>query len=306
MERRPKLVSLDQCYLRFLLRPPPNGNGFVRLRKTLSNAVNAKKVFCPAHVQETIYESVVLPESDRDAIIDLQNELSKGLCFVPFFDILADSTLKLARPSHRILPLDVGRIAFRQGAELKALADEIREAKAAAVARAEQTPYPPSSYREGAGLQGIYQALSRERAASMYRIVAAISSTGSIQTGKQEWEGAQHVGEFLVSQKVTKDECATLKEAVINHDWERIPVYFNHTVLFAKVERDGIEVGRRFTMNDHPDILRVAVALKYSDAITCDTFVKEAIRQVGFENERTGVVFSPKEPERLATWIEGL
>lgn len=300
-----KVISLDQCFLRALLRPPPNAKAaFGRLHTALLNAIEAEKLLCPAHVEETVYESVVLPASDRNAIVSLQNELAAGVCFQSFYNLLAAESLKIARPELQPEVLRFGYISIPSDVDLNTLAEGFRCFKKEAVLQASGMKYPPTSYQEGDDLKAIHQHISEERCGSMFRIVEAIALNGSIETGKSEWEGAVHVGEFLLSKRVTAAECRTIRDAIINRQWEKIPVYFNHTVLFAKIERDGIETGRKFTMNDHPDVLRVSVALQFAHAIGCDTYIKETVKQIGLELDQPNMIFSPREADRLADWVE--
>src|ERR1043166_2861783 len=138
-------ISLDQCFLRTLLWPKGDAR-FIALRSALEKAIGSKKVICPSHPNETICESILLPDEQREEIIAFLNRLSKGYGFRTFHEELALETLELIRPRMESLPLLFGEIRFKADADLHALAEEIRDLNRKAVEKVNSTPYPPKGY----------------------------------------------------------------------------------------------------------------------------------------------------------------
>lgn len=296
-----KVISLDQCFLSNLALNPSNGDRFHLLKESVLKAVGCGKLVCPAHVEETISESVLLPEVTREKVIALQNELSLGVAFRGFGELLELETLSLVRPTFQFEPFKVELISIPESVDVQKLAFANRAAKAEAVALAKQLPYPPKSYSPNDNLDDIANKVGTERAASMYRITRAILEKGDLNTGKPEWPYTQAVGEFLLQRDITELECHNLLSKILNHEWETIPILGLHTILWAKVEEDMIKAGRAFKANDHIDILKLAVGLGFADAIACDTPMKEVVKQTKLAQATK--VFSIRELHELCNWI---
>jgi len=274
------------------------------LKHTLEVAVDTKKIVCPAHPEEMIYESVLLDPVRRDMILALQNRLGKSVSFRTFYELLSLNTLKLIRPGFDFPPCRFGDIRLKPGADLKALADEIRSSKLAASAKANATPYPPKGHVKGSDLKAVYRGVIAERCGSMYRIANAILKTGKLDTGVDEWDAAVAVGKSLTEMGVTQQELEDLVHKIVHHDWEKIPVLFHHTLLFSRIEQDMVEAGRQFDINDHPDILRLSVAIDYAQVVACDGKMKELLKQTKLGEGCT--VFSVREPEEFRNFVESL
>ena len=298
-----QIVSLDQCFLRNLLWPPKGDTKFSALKSTLEKAVDSKQLVCPSH-EEMVYESVLLDPARRDAIVGFQSRLSNSFVFRTFYDLLSLDTLKLIRPGYDFHPFRFGDVRFKPGADFNALADRIRSSKLAALAKANAIQYPPKGHARGSDLKTVYFGVSRERCGSMYRIAEALLKTGQLDTGVEEWDAALGVGKFLVRMGVTKRELEELVQKIVHHAWEHIPVLFYHTLLFSRIEQDMVEAGRKFEINDHPDILRLSVALHYAQVAACDSKMKELLKQTKLGEGCN--VFSVREPDELRTFIVSL
>jgi len=301
ISNRIRVLSLDQCFLSELALNRRNESRIAVLKAAILGAVSCGKLVCPAHVQETIFESTLLPERERDRVLAFQNEISCGLAFLSFTDLLGLETLLLVRPTVQIVPYRIQPLRIGKSVDLKKLASENRAAKAAALARADQVPYPPKSYDPNDQLADFFRKVSRERSASMYRITKAILGSGTVNTRRQEWEFAVPVGKFLLQEGIANSECHNLLAKILSHEWEIMPIIGFHTLLWAKIEQDMQKADRVFKVNDQLDILRLAVALQYADAVACDTPMKDAIRQTRLDEAVT--VFSMREVSELSEWV---
>jgi len=295
------VLSLDQCFLSDLALNKKKEPRVAELKKLIVEGVQSSKLVCPAHRQEVIFESVLLPESERDLVLGFQNEISGGLAFLPFDEFLGLETLSLVRPTTEIPPYRHHPIKITKSAELKDLADENRAFKKAMCAQANQEPYPPKNYDPSDGFIEISKKISAERSGSMHRITKAILESGTLITGKQEWDFTIGVGQLLLRNRITTLECHNLLDKIEHYEWEMMPVIGIHTLLGAKVEQDMLKMRRRFKVNDHVDILRLAVALQHADALGCDIPMRETMRQAKLDTATK--VFSMREIEALSTWI---
>jgi hypothetical protein len=300
-----KVVSLDQCFLRTLLWPPTNDTAFSVLKTELERAVDAKKIVCPGHAREMIYESVLLDPPRRDAIIAFQNRLARSFLFRDFYERIALDTLKLIRPGFDYLPFHFGEVTLKPGADLNRLASDIRSSKQAGVAKSDAMPYPPKDHIPGSKLPTIYQAVLAERCGSMYRVASALLETGKLMTGKDEWDAAVGVGEFLQESCATQWELRDLRQKIIDRIWEKIPVLCNHTLLFSQIEQEMVDSRRKFSMNDHPDVLRLCIALDLADVAGCDGEMKELLKKTKLLNGHC-MAFSIREPEAFRQFLSGL
>jgi hypothetical protein len=301
---RIKALSLDQCFLSLLALNPKHDADIARLKSVLLDAVASQKLVVPSHINETVFESSLLPASRRDAVLSLQAELSCDAAFLSFEDILRCETLALVRPTvpvsgYRVQPL---RIAL--SADLQAVAKENRKAKTEVVSRINRVPYPPKSYQPNHGHEDIFRSLGVERSASMRRIVEEILHGKPLSDGSKVWEYAEGVGEFLLSEQITRIECCNLLEKIRNRDWEMMPIVGFHTALWAKIEQDILKTNRTFKVNDFIDILRLTVALLYADAAACDNPMKELLRQTKLDV--CVAVFSMRDVRQLTHWVETL
>ena len=141
-----------------------------------------------------------------------------------------------------------------------------------------------------------------ERAASMLRVVDALRVPHSPFNAATVWDYACAVGTVLQVHSVSVTELANLADKILSHEWEAIPVLCFHTLLHARIEEDILKSGRKFDANDLLDVLRLAVAIAYGDAVGCDGPMKEVVKQTKLNTH----IFSIREPEAMQAWVESL
>jgi hypothetical protein len=99
-------ISLDQNFLwGFAKRKNP---ALVKLHESLERAVQDRKIICPIHVYETIFESSMLPLELQQGIFTIAGALSDRTGFHHFGSALSFETMALARPQFRWPPLQRG------------------------------------------------------------------------------------------------------------------------------------------------------------------------------------------------------
>jgi hypothetical protein len=104
------------------------------------------------------------------------------------------------------------------------------------------------------------------------------------------------VCQFLMNRRISADEIRRLKDQLLLHRYEAIPIFFYYNRLLAQFEFDLLHGGRREEVNDGHDLTRAAVALWAADVYVCDAEMANACRKVGM-NALTGVAVIPaREP----------
>lgn len=274
-----------------------------KLKVSLIHAVESGKVVCPAHFNETVFESVKMPPEKCRSIIQLQNKLSCGVAFTDFAERLSQETLAMVRPTAEIIPFRFRPMNMMPAHVVASLGSANRKAIQEYVERVDKVPYPPTAYRPTHKLKDIFADTSKERAASMYRIAEALSNR-SLNTGKKEWEFAQVTGRYLREHQITRLECFNLMDKILKHDWEVIPVLGLHTILWSGVESAMLKSNKKFAGNDYVDILRLATALDSANLIACDAAMKEMIQQTGLDE--LVLVFALRDMSAFISWLESL
>jgi hypothetical protein len=296
-----KILSLDQCFLRSLTGNTGDPR-FANLKTIILNAIDTEKMLCPAHVDETVFESSLLPKDVMGQIFEFQNRISHGFAFLPFTQLLGDETLALVRPTHSFLPHKIQPLGPFPGRDR--LAQSIRKTKNDYNVRIAAVPYPPKAHSPTDKLKEIYNSVLLERCRSMLRVAKRLRTTNSLPDISSVWDCANIVGRFLREHGVTDIELVNLIEKIQKREWERIPVLFFDTIVYARIEEDILNVGRQLDANDTVDIARLSVALNCADVIGCDGPMKEIVKQIKLD--QGSAVFSIREPDALRECIERL
>lgn len=302
---QPRLrISLDQNFhWNFHTRKIP---AIVRLHDALLRTVASKKVVCPLHINETLFESSLLPDELQQGIRASAESLCGGHAFIYYVVSMGRETLALVRRHRYWSPLVPGTLQLLQGTDLRAMGAENRAAKRHYKEALDRQSYPPASYTPGMTVDDIEASIMLERAGSMYRLVEAIATRGDLETGKPEWEVTQGIARFLIEQGITTNECARLMHAIRHHEWAAIPTLFAHTRLCARLESDGVR-GRAAQPNDHFDLSRLAVAVNDADVIFCDQAMASLIQQSKAMNpKRNGRVFALSQADEAIDFLDHL
>ena len=295
-------ISIDQPFLSNMAKGEA---GSQRLLDSLRKAHSAGKIICPIHLEETIFESAALPKELRDRVFALQNLLSDGFAFHSLAQQARYATMQLILgevmyPSIR----EVG-LKIIDGTDFGALAKESRWAKEDYNDRVNKIPYPPSSYKVGMKGDEIYHHIAAERAMSFWRILEALRDKKTIMTGRDEWELAVVIGEYLAAIAVAPGDCDRLIHCVRYHEWESIPYLYVHARLGAQLELQSLSGYRNMNSNDQVDLSRLAVGLNDSRIVLCDSAMAGNIRQSKVLDILQGVrVYSMKEQDEAAEYIE--
>jgi hypothetical protein len=297
-----KRISIDQCFLSNMCKGDAKSQD---LFDVLKKAHTAGKIICPIHLEESIFESSFLSSDLRDKIFALQNLLSDGFSFHSLTHQFCYQTSALIRPGIMYPMIRSVGLTTIPATDFAALAIKHKAGKEDYIDRLNKTPYPPPSYKKGMKGDEIMKFISKERAASMYRILQAIKITGTLDTGMEEWELALEVGAFLLKIKISSEDCGILMQKVLNHQWEGIPYLWLHSRINAQIELGYLSGLKKANANDLLDLSRIAVGLNDAATVLCDTPMAEMIKQSKVLDTIQGVrVFSMQQQDEAAVYVE--
>lgn len=299
-----KRISLDQCFLSSIINKDPKSQ---KLGAALDDAHTSDRVICPIHLEESIFESSFLPEATRQKIFAMQNRLSDGFSFHSFAQQLRYHTFSLLQPELTFPPLRKVNLEIKGATDFETMAKDHQAGKDDYIDRLNKMPYPPVSYKLGMKGKEISRSISTERFASIYRILKALKTTGTLHTGKNEWEYTMAIGEFLQRLRIDAQDIDILIDKVLHHEWEAIPYLWVHTRINAQIELGYLAGHKKPSANDLLDMTRIAVALNDAAVLLCDTAMFEMIRQSKVQSIFNDVkVFSMKQRDEAAEFIAAL
>jgi hypothetical protein len=268
------------------------------LREQLFAGVKSGKLLCPIP-KETIAETIRMLRENRIKIRNLQQELSLGFSFKPFGAIEGEETLALVRPGVSTFPYE--RIMWHS-VEDDALAHdkakEIQDAKDVMWRRMDTfVPAPDQGKRT---VKEIRSHIITERAGSFYRQVERLIAGQPLDPADDLQLG---LCRFLASRGITKLELEQLREKILTHEWEGIPLVFFAAALGALLDHGRIR-GRKYQVNDEPDIFRVAIALHSSAIMITEKSMSYLVRQLEKEGGESFGVLAMNERDAIKTRIE--
>ena len=292
-----RIVSLDQNVVSNLVK---NGADpfWEDLREQLFAGVKAGKVICPIP-KETIAETIPCLRDIRIKIRDLQQELSLGFSFKPFGAIEGEETLALVRPDIATFPYE--RI-FWHSVEDDALAQartmEIHAAQE--VMRRRLDAFVPSPDTGRLTVKEIRCRVITSRAGSFYRQMERLIAGQPLDPND---DLQLDLCRFLVKHHITKTELEQLRETVVRHKWEAIPLLFFHAALGALLDFGRVR-GRKYQPNDETDLIRIAIALHSSAMMITEKSMAYSVRQLQNECGENLQVFAMNEREAIRAYLE--
>lgn len=297
-------ISIDQCFLSNMCK---GSAGSQKLLASLKKAHSAGKIICPIHLEESIFESAFLPADFREKIFSLQNLLSDGFSFHSLAQQFRYQSFALIMPGLLYPMIREVSLKIIPGTDFAALAKENQAGKDAYVDRLNKMPYPPASYKKGMKGDEIMKLISEGRAASMYRLLSAIKTTGTLDTGQEEWELALEVGAYFLDIKILPVDCDILMQKVLHHQWDAIPYLWVHSRINAQLELGYLAGLKKGNANDLLDLSRIAVGLNDAVVLLCDAPMAELIKQSKVLDTIQGTkVFSMKQQDEAAAHIDSL
>jgi len=295
------VISLDQNVVSFLERPPKVAPAWTNIKSLLVAGASAGKIVCPIP-HETAWESILLSDERYQRIKKLQTDLSLGFSFKSYVRLLCEEVLALVRSDVDLNPFVTGnwhdfcdrfRYPAAQVGYLKMKKDVaekmdavpvIYENQNLTVTQLEKLIHKKDSF-------DLYNNLERLKAGQ------ALSPT-CVCTAD--------ICEFLKRNSISHDEIERLKQLVLHHKYEAIPIHFYYNRLVAQFEFDVLHGGRKQEINDVDDLTRAATALWGAQIYVCDAEMAEACKKVKIPAIQTvpTIVFSTRQPELFLQHLE--
>jgi len=294
------IVCLDQCAISQLARSDREGGSIGQLKDALVHGVQELKLICPV-ANETIVETTGIKSAEqRLKIYDLHSRLAGPqvggplLAFKNMWKMINEETLALARSQDPPSPFELLR--WRRVDDDRLAAETWRgvvEGKERMLerVRSHKLAHPGKPLIKSAKKDVV---LATEHAGHVYRQVERLLA------GKEPHEDDQmgyELALYLRRQRVARDELEKLKQDILHHRWEAIPVVFNRTQLTARLETDCLKshMPRGYNVNDEFDIPRLSVGLWSADVIITDSAMSELCRAVKTDRWSSAKVFAIRE-----------
>jgi hypothetical protein len=280
MEKKVNIISLDQNAISALVRQ--EADPFWRdVKDTLIAGVEAGKLLCPVP-PETIAETIPCPRETRIKIRDLQTRLSAGLFFKSFGAIEGEETLALVRPGGlRPFPYERGVWhSVEDDALAKAKAVEIEAGKNHM--RVRMDAFVPSPGQEKLNVRELRREIIRSRAGDFFRQIERLIHGQPLDPIEYLF---LNLCRYLVVHGITRSELEQLREKILTHEWEAIPLLTFHAALSALLDYDSLRAKhpRKYDVNDETDKLRLSTALHCSAMIITEHTMAALVERL--ENE---------------------
>jgi len=112
--------------------------------------------------------------------------------------------------------------------------------------------------------------------------------------------------DFLKHNNISHDEIERLKQLVLHHKYEAIPIHFYYNRLVTQFEYELLRGGRKQKVNDVDDLTRAATALWAAQIYVCDAEMAEICKKAKINAIQTvpTIVFSTRQPELFLKHLE--
>jgi hypothetical protein len=305
------VICLDQCAISELAKADSADGSIGQLKEMLLQAVRDVRLICPV-AKETIVETTGLKSAEqRLKIYELHSRLAGRqvggplLAFKDMWKMIDEETLALARSQDPPSAYELFR--WRRIDDDKLAAETWRgviESKERMLKRVQShaLAHPGKPIIE---LTKKGAALATEHASHVGRQVERLLAG-------EEPDENDHMGYelalYLRRQRVTRAELEKLKEDIVHHRWETIPVVFNRTQLTARLEADFHQTDkpRRYKVNDEFDIPRLSVGLWSADVIITDSAMAQLCRTIKTDRWPSAKVFAIRDVSKVIEHLESL
>lgn len=291
------IISLDQNAASYLAKA--QSGEWSKLRHLLSDGFAAGLVVCPMPL-ETFVESAACDEELRRKIDAFFEAAGGRIAFRVFTDILADATLKLVRPRHkvRVFCRIKGPWAHRVDSAFSAVAVH-RHACDDMIAKVATHTHVVDACKMS--FEQICKSSAQERCGYLYRDLGRFIE--SSRRAEADYELKWLMRKLIASHFTTK-EAEALREAILLRRWEGIPENFIEMQLGSRWEHDRLHRQRpKYDPNDDFDRWRAAVALTNADAFVTDNYAADLCRRAGTARYPCADVFSVSQVGSILKWV---
>jgi hypothetical protein len=305
MQRRePKtmIISLDQNVISLLLENSSRVNpAWSKIKSLLIAGTSAGKIVCPIPY-ETAWESMPLSDYHYQQTKKLQTDLSLGFSFKSYIRLLGEELLALVRP-------DVNLSSFESGnwhnlcEHLRPSQNEFISAKKSAIEK--MSAIPINYENKKLTFAELEKHIHKQDSFDLYNNLERLK-TG--QALAPTCACTTDISDFLKRNNISHDEIERLKQLVLHHKYEAIPIHFYYNRLVTQFEFDLLHGGRREEAGDMYDLPRTATALWGAQIYVCDAEMAEICRRTKISKLRTvpTIVISARQPELFLQHLESI
>jgi hypothetical protein len=295
------IISLDQNVVSFLERPPKVAPAWAKIKSLLVAGTSAGKIVCPIPY-ETAWESIPLSDDRYQRIKNLQTDLSLGFSFKSYVRLLCEEVLALVRSDVDLNPFETGnwhdfcdrfRYPAAQVGYLKMKKDV-----------AEKMDAVPVNYEnQDLPVTKLEKLIHKKNSFDLY------NNLEQLKTGEALAPTCAYttdICDFLKRNNISHYEIERLKQFVLHHKYEAIPIHFYYNRLVTQFEFDLLRGGRKEEANDADDLTRAATALWGAQIYVCDAEMAEACKKANIRAIQAvpTIVFSTRQPELFLQHLE--
>lgn len=297
------IISLDQNVVSLLESSSKVNPAWAKIKALLVAGTSAGKIVCPIPY-ETAWESIPLSDDRYPRIKKLQTDLSLGFSFKSYVRLLCEEVLALVRSDVDLNPFETGNWhdfcdRFRYPAAQVGYSKMKKDV-------AEKMDTVPVNYEnKDLPVTKLEKLIHKKDSFDLYNNLERLK-TG--QALAPTCACTTDICDFLKRNNISHDKIERLKQLVLHHKYEAIPIHFYYNRLVAQLEFDLLHGGRKQKINDVDDLTRAATALWGAKMYVCDAEVAEVCKKAKINACQSvpTVVLSARQPELLLKHLESM
>ena len=291
---RPIVISLDQNAASGLAMQRSDDD-WQHLHDVLTAGLQSGLLVCPIP-SETELETVPCRPESRRAIEETFAELSYGIRLKTYWEQLNAESLALVRSGVDLCPLSPPPQQESEGSGISQ--DDASYLKSTRQARLDAFEHMPE--QTDLSTAEILESISLARAGDFYRNLGNMLKGAPLDPRDFMTAG---ICAYLVKNDITADELVAMRDAVIHHKWDAIPVLYYHSLLSAWAEH-GYLRGKAATANDEVDRTRTAMALFSADYFLTDSAMAELCKKAKTAQISPTKVFTVRDRKDMTADLE--
>jgi hypothetical protein len=272
-----------------------------QIKSSLIAGVETGKLVCPIP-HETIWESTPLSEQRYRRVRELQSRLSRGVFFKSFTRLLSEEVLALVRTGVDITPWEHGCWRDLRAQLIGSVSrDDFMKLKKSVEDQVDALTVDSQNQRLR---QAELEQFVRKRV--VFDLYHNLDRLNAGQALAANCPFTLDVCDFIRSTGVSLAEVLSLKQFVLHHKYEAIPILFYYIRFVAQFEFDLLHGGRRPEANDATDLTRMAMALWGSDAHVCDAEMAQLCKKTKIDRFSNTVILPVGQPDKFLRHLESI
>ena len=147
--------------------------------------------------------------------------------------------------------------------------------------------------------------LASEHASHVFRQITRLLEGEPLQESDHM---GYNLAVYLKEQHISRPQLEKLREDILHHRWETIPVIFSRTQITAQLEAGYRceKAPRKYDVNDEFDVPRISVGLSSADLIITDAAMAQVCRSAKIEEWPRTKVFAIREAAEILVFLREL